>query len=104
MNSFEMELALSGQIAAAVARNGGRACYVGGFVRDGIMGVACKDIDIEVYGIPPQKLREVLAELGDVYDKGASFGVLGAEVKNRISHRARALAAFRAELERSGLC
>ena len=32
------------------------------------------------------------------------FGVLGTEVKNRISHRARALAAFRAELERSGLC
>ena len=38
----------------------------------------------------------------DGYD--ASFGVLGAEVKNRISHRARALEAFRAELERSGLC
>lgn len=33
-----------------------------------------------------------------------SFGVLGTEVKNQISHRARALAAFRAELERSGLC
>ena len=32
------------------------------------------------------------------------FGVLGTEVKNRISHRARALAAFREELERSGLC
>ena len=32
------------------------------------------------------------------------FGVLGTEVKNQISHRARALAAFRAELERSGLC
>lgn len=33
-----------------------------------------------------------------------SFGVLGTDVKNRISHRARALAAFREELERSGLC
>ena len=33
-----------------------------------------------------------------------SFGRLGTEVKNRISHRARALEAFRAELERSGLC
>lgn len=32
------------------------------------------------------------------------FGVLGTDVKNKISHRARALAAFRAELERSGLC
>lgn len=33
-----------------------------------------------------------------------SFGELGTDVKNKISHRARALAAFRAELERSGLC
>ncbi len=33
-----------------------------------------------------------------------SFAQLGAEIKNRISHRARALAAFREELERSGLC
>ena len=32
------------------------------------------------------------------------FGVLGTDVKNKISHRARALEAFRAELERSGLC
>ena len=32
------------------------------------------------------------------------FGVLGTDVKNKISHRARALAAFRAELERSGIC
>ena len=77
MNSFEMDLSLSVQIAAAVAENGGRAYYVGGFVRDALMGVECKDIDIEVYGIPPQKLREVLDVLGEVYDKGASFGVLG---------------------------
>ena len=31
-----------------------------------------------------------------------TFGVLGTEVKNRISHRARALAAFREELEKGG--
>lgn len=33
-----------------------------------------------------------------------SFAQLGEDVKNRISHRARALSAFREELERSGLC
>ncbi len=38
----------------------------------------------------------------DGYDE--PFGVLGTDVKNQISHRAKALAAFRAELERSGLC
>ena len=36
------------------------------------------------------------------YDK--SFGELGQEVKNTISHRARALAAFREELEKYNLC
>lgn len=77
MNSFEQDLALSRTIAARIADAGGRAYYVGGFVRDALMGVACKDIDIEVYGLAPIRLREVLGELGEVYDRGASFGVLG---------------------------
>lgn len=77
MNSYEAELALSRKIAAAVAECGGRAYYVGGFVRDGLMGTECKDIDIEVYGIGPERLREILSGFGSVYEKGASFGVLG---------------------------
>ena len=77
MNDFAQDLALSGRIAEAVAAAGGRAFYVGGFVRDGLMGIECKDIDLEVYGIAPGTLRALLAELGEVYDRGASFGVLG---------------------------
>ena len=77
MNSFEQDLVLSRQIARAITAAGGRAYYVGGFVRDGLMGVECKDIDIEVYGLEPVRLREVLSGLGEVYDRGASFGVLG---------------------------
>ena len=77
MNTYEQDLALSKDIAALVADAGGRAYYVGGFVRDGLMGVACKDIDIEVYGISPDGLRSLLSRLGEVYDRGASFGVLG---------------------------
>ena len=77
MNDFAQDLALSRRIAKAVAAAGGRACYVGGFVRDGLMGIECKDIDLEVYGIAPQTLRALLGELGEVYDRGASFGVLG---------------------------
>jgi len=77
MNSYETDLALSRDIAAAIAEAGGRAYYVGGFVRDGLMGVNCLDIDIEVYGIVPQLLREILSRFGEVLDKGASFGVLG---------------------------
>ena len=77
MNSFAEDMALSRRIAETVSAAGGRACYVGGFVRDALMGVECKDIDIEVYGVAPQRLREVLSTLGEVYDRGASFGVLG---------------------------
>ena len=77
MNDYVQDLALSREIAAAVAAAGGRAYYVGGFVRDGLSGIACKDIDIEVYGLEPVRLRELLSGLGDVYEKGASFGVLG---------------------------
>ena len=77
MNSFEQDLALSRRIAEAVAAAGGRVYYVGGFVRDGLMGLECKDIDLEVYGVEPRRLRTLLGELGEVYDRGASFGVLG---------------------------
>lgn len=65
------------RIAEDVAKCGGRVYYVGGYVRDALMGVKSKDIDIEVYGVTPRQLREILACHGEVLDKGASFGVLG---------------------------
>ena len=77
MNSFEQDLELSRRIAEAVAGEGGRAYYVGGFVRDAFLGHSSKDIDIEVYGVTPACLRELLSGLGEVVERGASFGVLG---------------------------
>ena len=76
LNDFKQDLTLARQIAGRVAQAGGRAYYVGGFVRDGLMGIVCKDIDLEVYGLRPEDLRRLLAQLGEVYEKGASFGVL----------------------------
>ena len=73
---------LARAIATDVAAMGGRVYYVGGAVRDRLMGVECKDIDIEVYGISPGRLREVLARHGEVLEKGASFGVLGLRHSN----------------------
>jgi len=73
----EQDALLAKQIAADVAEKGGRVYYVGGFVRDALMNIEGKDIDIEVYGVTPQVLRETLANRGEVLDKGASFGVLG---------------------------
>ena len=77
LNTFEQDLALARALAMKVKDTGGRAMFVGGFVRDGLTGVDCKDIDVEVYGVEPRELRAILAELGEVVEKGASFGVYG---------------------------
>ena len=77
VNTFEQDMALARNIARRVGEAGGRAMLVGGVVRDGLMGLACKDIDIEVYGLAPSALRALLSSLGDVVEKGASFGVYG---------------------------
>ena len=71
------DLEIAARVAADVAEAGGHVYFVGGFVRDGLTGTPCKDIDLEVYGISPETLRRILARRGEVLDKGVSFGVLG---------------------------
>ncbi|HUF02881.1 MAG TPA: HD domain-containing protein [Aridibacter sp.] len=53
----------------------GRAMLVGGCVRDRIRGVEIKDWDLEVYGVEPDSLREILEEFGTVNTVGAVFTV-----------------------------
>ena len=62
-------------IAQAVAREGGRALIVGGWVRDRLLGRLSKDIDIEVFGTAPGRLREILGTFGRVETIGESFTV-----------------------------
>ncbi len=62
-------------IAKLVKENGGRTFYVGGFVRDRIMGIENKDVDIEVYGIEPEKLLDILKSVGEPMSYGSSFGI-----------------------------
>ena len=63
------------ELAEIISRNGGRAMLVGGCVRDELMGIAPKDWDVEVYGIEPEKLREILNEFGEVNAVGEAFTV-----------------------------
>lgn len=63
------------RIAEYADAAGGRTFYVGGFVRDKIMGAENKDVDIEVHGILPDELRGILAKLGEPLEFGRSFGV-----------------------------
>ena len=48
---------------------------VGGCVRDALMGIEPKDFDLEIYGIEPQKLREILDSFGKVDAVGEAFTV-----------------------------
>ncbi len=64
-------------IAEKVLANGGKVYYVGGYVRDHLCGRESKDIDIEVHGITPQKLSEILESVGKPKAMGASFGIFG---------------------------
>ena len=68
-------LATAVAIARAVRDAGGRALIVGGWVRDWIMRRPSKDIDLEVYGIPADRLQALLAEFGRVNTVGESFTV-----------------------------
>ena len=83
------------QLAEAIADRvhdaGGRALYVGGWVRNRLLGresndieskdIESKDIDesndidLEVYGIEAERLRELLAQVGPVNTVGQSFTV-----------------------------
>lgn len=65
------------KIARRVAQKGGRTFYVGGYVRDKLLGIDNKDIDIEIHGILPEILEEILEEVGKKTEMGASFGIFG---------------------------
>ena len=62
-------------IARDVAAEGGRALIVGGWVRDRLLGRPSKDIDLEVFGIPADRLRPLIAKYGPVNAVGESFTV-----------------------------
>lgn len=54
-----------------------RAVIVGGYVRDLMLGKHPKDADVEVYGVEPKRLHELVTRLfGHVDIVGQSFGVL----------------------------
>lgn len=65
------------KVSALASEAGGRALLVGGAVRDLLMGSrSVKDVDIEVFGIQPERLQEVLGRHFAFDPCGVSFGVL----------------------------
>ncbi|HSC24774.1 MAG TPA: HD domain-containing protein [Candidatus Babeliales bacterium] len=64
------------EIIEVISQNKGRALLVGGAVRDMVLGLLLKDIDIEVYGLSQSQLESILQKFGHVNLVGKSFGVL----------------------------
>lgn len=63
------------EIAEKVKNAGGRAYYVGGCVRDFVMGRECFDTDMEIHGIEEDVLEKILSECGKVLKYGKSFAI-----------------------------
>lgn len=77
------------QISEIVRSVGGRAMLVGGCVRDELMGIATDEWDVEVYGIEPERLREILSKFDEVNAVGEAFTVykLGSDLDVSIPRR-----------------
>jgi len=63
------------RVAETVAREGGRALIVGGYVRDRLLGIEARELDIEVFGVSFEALERLLSTLGEVIHVGKAFGV-----------------------------
>lgn len=72
-------------LARAVAALGGRALLVGGCVRDALLGREPKDWDLEVFGVAPVELRELLERFGPVSAVGEAFAVYKVDAKLEVS-------------------
>lgn len=75
--SREKDLQMARQIAELVRDAGGHTYFVGGCVRDAILNRESKDIDLEIHGITPERLNEILRTLGEPVTMGSSFGIMG---------------------------
>lgn len=63
-------------IISKIDEMGGCSYLVGGAVRDMMLGIAVKDIDIEIHGLEIDNLSTILNNFGVVNLVGKSFGVL----------------------------
>lgn len=63
-------------ILKVIDQKGGTAYFVGGVVRDILLGQSIKDVDIEVHGLTEDELAATLKKFGPVDLVGQAFGVL----------------------------
>ena len=82
-SGFEQESIIYEKVVAfaeTIKSVGGQALLVGGSVRDEMVGVPCKDYDIEVHGVEPTLLMNLMKDFGKMKEVGTSFGILKMQV------------------------
>ncbi len=76
MISLSGELSKIRSLFEAVRERGGRALFVGGCVRDALLGRKSKDFDVEIYGLSAESVEMLLRDLKFRFNAaGKSFGV-----------------------------
>ena len=75
------ELEIIRDICDRIVECGGTPYYTGGFVRDEILGIRSKDLDVEVFGITSDRLAEAIKTFGNINAVGKSFGVIKLRIK-----------------------
>ena len=63
------------KVIDALNMQGATVYFVGGCVRDKLMGNACVDFDMEIFGIEAEQLVKVLSQFGYVDHFGKQFGI-----------------------------
>jgi tRNA nucleotidyltransferase (CCA-adding enzyme) len=63
------------ELARAVEGAGGRLVVVGGWLRDQLLGRSSKDLDLEVFGLAPERIDAILAGFGSTGRVGRQFPV-----------------------------
>ena len=64
------------RVCALLRDAGGRAWVVGGSVRDSVVELGARDLDLEVFGLQPDALRAALVPEFELDLVGQSFGIL----------------------------
>lgn len=70
------ELEMLKKIALEFSKKGGKLYYVGGFVRDKILGIENKDFDVEIHDLTYSDSIKILEKFGTIDLVGANFGVI----------------------------
>ena len=73
---FEGELSPVNEVVGLLRAAGGRPFFMGGCVRDALLGAESKDFDIEVFDLSVAQIQAALSARFEIISVGASFGVI----------------------------